>query len=73
MPKLSFIQVWAQLRSVIRSPHHWCASSWDTMPIAGKSGSFFASTMMLCVIAVAEVLSAPPPDGTDTWSYFCQG
>ena len=37
--------------------------------MAVKSASSFSSTMMLCVIAVADVLSAPPPDGTDTWSY----
>ena len=29
--------------------------------------------MIRWVMAVAEVLSAPPPEGTEIWSYFCQG
>ena len=41
--------------------------------MAENSGSFFSSTMIRCVMAVADVLSAPPPDGTEIWSYFCHG
>ena len=41
--------------------------------MAVKSGSSASETMIRWVIAVAEVLAAPPPSGTEIWSYFCQG